>query len=421
MVDGVMYVVIFILLIIFVLALARPMQIAYETIRGRQIDYENRIDERINYMQNVLGRRRYVPLSSLPNIDFGATLETISEGEIRCLSVPAFVSRFNTPNFDCTEMCDDPSATYFYVGPFDRFVVNGEMLTSGGYCTTNSVPRQCNRETSVIVHGLNQWTCIAEDPRYFAGEQNMVQTAGRQHVDSIRPDQIDRIVLFDRQLGMPVDVSRNTFRSHWDETLSDGSRRFEVRCDARDINNNSMFINPLNPIECLPNVCTNVQYVHPAVRPDFERGVCDCGDPDVTRVVHVDPNDPSSMCASIVHNLNQKELTYEFRIDCINMNTPVSRIRTNMLLCPEHLMESTGDAAYTFVMPGAFPMSTNGIEEPNYRLWLDVRNRVNFFQRRHDTITSEAALAIAKFKIPNKKSDKFESNAADFSYRQNNI
>lgn len=373
-----MPVVFFILVIIFVLVVARPMLIAYETIRTRQAAYEAQVDERIMYMQNVLSRRRYVPLSALPQIEFDTSLETISDGEIRCLSVPAYVAAWDTPSFDCTEMCDSPNAFYFYVGPFDRFVVGGELLRSGGYCTTNSLPRNCNRETSVVVQSLNQWSCIAEDPRYFAGAQNMTQVAGRQHAARIMPGEMGRNVLFDRQLGIPVDVSRNTFRSHWDELLSDGSRRFEMRCDARDNNRNAMFLNPFNPIECLPNVCTNVSMIHPAVRPDFENGVCDCGDPSVTRVRHIDRDDPTSMCASIVDGFDADSLSHTFRVDCVSMNTPMSRYRPNMPMCPSSLMETTGDSAYTFILPGSFPMSGNGIDEPTHRLWQDTRSRVDW-------------------------------------------
>ncbi|AXU41593.1 PIF-2 [Alphabaculovirus altermyunipunctae] len=381
-----MFVVFFILVIIFVLAVARPMQKAYDTIKLRQQRYESEVDERIFYMQNVLSRRRYVPLSTLPHIDFGTSLETISDGEIKCLSVPTYVGLFNTPAFDCTEMCDNPNAFYFFVGPFDRFVVGGELLHSGGYCTTNSLPRNCNRETSVIIQSLNQWTCIAEDPRYFAGAQNMTQVAGRQHADRIRPGQVERNVLFDRQLGIPVDVSRNTFRSSWDELLTDGSRRFEMRCDARDINDNVMFVNPLNPIECLPHVCTNVSNITPMVRPDFVNGVCDCGNFAETRVRNMIPDDPTSMCASVVDGFDREALAHVFRIDCISLNMPISRFSPNMLLCPEELMETTGDSAYSLILPGTFPMSGTGIHEPTYRQYRDMRSRINW--RIHRPIPS---------------------------------
>ncbi|AKC91655.1 pif2 [Lambdina fiscellaria nucleopolyhedrovirus] len=352
---------------------------AHETIKRAQTEYNETVDDRIDYMENVLQRRHYVPLENLPHIDFDTNLGTINEGEVKCMSVPVYVGANNTANYDCSQLCDNPAAVYFFVDEYNRFVVNGQLLMTGGYCTTNSLPRNCNRETSVILHSLNQWSCIAEDPRYYAGQDNMVQVAGRQHYTKIAPGQIDRNVLFDRLLGAEVNISRNTFRAHWDEQMPDGSgRRFEMRCNALDDKHNRMFVNPLNPIECLPNVCTEVNYVHTDVRPNFETGECDCGDVNVTRVQHVVAGDRTSMCASIVDGFNRERMSHYFRVECTNLDTPITKFSALRMLCPDSTFTQNTDPAFTFTLPGSFPMSGNGIDEPTYRVYLETRGRINY-------------------------------------------
>ncbi|ABF47448.1 PIF-2 [Clanis bilineata nucleopolyhedrovirus] len=373
-----MFFLIITLTILFLALLYKPMYDAYVTIKAAQEQYNATVDERIDYMQNVLQRRHYVPLEALPAVRFNTNLGTLNEGEIKCMSVPIFVGDDDTPNFDCASLCDNPTARYFFVGAYDKFVINGQLLTRGGYCTTSSVPRNCNRETSVIIHTLNHWSCIAEDPRYFAGTHNMTQVAGRQHVSRIAPGQIEQNILFDRLLGMEVNVTRNTFRKNWDELMEDGTRRFEVRCNARDDHNNLMFVNPLNPIECLPNVCTNVVNVHPDVRPNFETGECDCGDEHITRVRHVIPEDRTSMCASIVDQFDRNTLSNLYRVECVNMDMPVSRLPHVHLLCPGNTFTQNTDNAYLFSLPGTFPVSENGIDEPTYQFYMDTRSRINY-------------------------------------------
>jgi hypothetical protein len=298
------------------------------------------------------------------------------------MSMPMFVSEIDLPLFDCSQVCDNPAAVYFFVDDTDTFVVNGVRLSRGGYCTTNSMPRNCNRETSVVLMSWNQWTCIAEDPRYFAGTNNMIQVAGRQHFDRILPGDGDRNVLFDRRLGREVNVATNTFRSSWDELMADGTRRFEMRCNARDSNHNQMFVNPLNPLECLPNVCTNVSHVHPSVRPVFETGECECGNEAVTRVTHIVPGDPTSKCASIVDGFNRTTASHHFRVECINLHSSVLDFAPNKLLCPTDIFNTQTDAAFAFEVPGSYPLSGNGIDEPTHRFYMDTKSRVNYSDTR---------------------------------------
>ncbi|AGR57169.1 PIF-3 [Choristoneura rosaceana nucleopolyhedrovirus] len=371
-----------ILIVLFLFALlfivVWPFYQAFYHIHSAQKDYNNTLTDRIEYIEKVMRRRHYVPMEALPSVRFDTNLGTLAGETLRCMSVPLYVSELDLPLFDCSEVCEDPGAVYFFVGAGDTYVVNGHKLAVGGYCTTNSVPRDCNRETSVVLMSLNQWTCIAEDPRYFAGTSNMTQLAGRQHFDRILPGQSDRNILFDRLLGREVNVATNTFRRSWDELLEDGSRRFEMRCNARDSNNNLMFLNPLNPLECLPNVCTNVNYVHSSVRPVFESGECDCGDEAVTRVRHVVPGDSASMCASIVDGLDVNTASHRFRVDCVNTYTLVERFSSNKLLCPSDTFDSNTDAAFAFEVPGSYPMSGNGLDEPTHRFFLDTRSRVRY-------------------------------------------
>ncbi|ACF05382.1 hypothetical protein [Adoxophyes orana nucleopolyhedrovirus] len=378
-----LFILILVIIVLFLIILTvNPYYKAYNLIKYNQVNYLTTLDENIDKINNVLMRRNYVPLNSLPDIIFNTDLGTKNDGDLKCLSVPIYVGIFETPNFDCALVCDNPSAAYFYVGEQDKFIINGELLSKGGYCTTSSIPRNCNRETSVILLSFNQWTCLAEDPRYFSGAHNMTQVAGRQHINRIKAGEIEKNILFDKLLGTEVNVARNTFRSHWDELLPDGTRRFEMRCNARDNFNNQMFVNPFNPIECLPNVCTNVTNVHPTVRPNFVTGECECGDVNVTRLVHVTPGDRTSMCASVVDGFDRNLMSHQFRIECVNLDLSVEHFSSNKLLCPPDLFAQNTDNAYTFTLPGSFPLSGNGIDEPTYRLYMETRNRVTYNTNR---------------------------------------
>ncbi|QDL57072.1 PIF-2 [Dione juno nucleopolyhedrovirus] len=371
-----------ILIALFVFALFYilmwPFYRAFVHIQHGQQNYNETLTNRMEYIEGIMRRRHYVPMETLPSVRFDTNLGTLAGESFKCMSVPLYVSEIDLPLFDCSQVCEDANAVYFFVGDGDTYVVNGHKLATGGYCTTNSVPRDCNRETSVVLMSLNQWTCIAEDPRYFAGTNNMTQLAGRQHFDQIMPGQSDRNILFDRLLGREVNIATNTFRRNWDELLADGSRRFEMRCNARDNNNNLMFVNPLNPLECLPNVCTNVNYVHSTVRPVFESGECDCGDEAVTRVRHIVPGDPTSMCASIVDGLDVATASHRFRVECVNTHTSINNFSSNKLLCPVDTFDSNTDAAFAFEVPGSYPLSGNGLDEPTHRFYMDTRTRVRY-------------------------------------------
>nr|QGY99290.1 PIF-1 [Cydia pomonella granulovirus] len=341
-------------------------QIHYETVARNQL-----LDD--DDYRESMHRRRYAPLHTLPTVRWHSNFDTIGGS---CFSVPTLVTTSNTGTFDCTAVCNDERAVYFFVNPHDKFIVNGARLVSGGYCTVNSVPRHCNSETSLIMHSVNQWTCIAEDPRFYAGEGNLIQVAGRQHSDEVLPEEMDKIVLWDNVTGAPVNPVVNTFRYSWDDRMEDGSRRFEVKCGALDQRHNEMFLNPYNEIECLPNVCTSVQWAHRDVKPVFDGGVCDCGDVNMTRVEHIDVNDRSSKCAAIVNRLDGVERSYSFRVDCLSLDTPITEFAENKLLCPPEIFNQNTDFAYTFTLHGVVPLSGNGIDEPTTGLWRDTRNRV---------------------------------------------
>lgn len=368
-----MWLLVFIIFIVLLVVLYAPLVNTHTQLLLEAGDRDALLND--DNFKEQMQMRRYTPLHVLPTVRWHSNFNTLNN-TTSCFSVPTLVTPTNTGTFDCTAVCNDERAVYFYVGANDHFIVNGVQLISGGYCTMNSVPRNCNSETSLIFYSVNQWTCIAEDPRYFAGEGNLVQIAGRQHGESILAEEMNKIVLWDNLLNRQVNPVTNTFRYSWDDRMSDNRRRFEVKCDALDIRHNLMFNNPLNPIECLPNVCTPVQWVHRDVKPIFEKGVCDCGNVNNTRVQHVNINDPSSFCASVVNRLNNTERQYLFRMECLSLDTPITFYANNKLLCPPDIFNQNTDFAYTFTLNGVVPMSGNGIHEPTSRLWSETRNRV---------------------------------------------
>nr|AAN77187.1 unknown [Choristoneura fumiferana granulovirus] len=145
---------------------------------------------------------------------------------------------------------------------------------------------------------------------------------------------------------------------------------------------NQMFLNPLNNIECLPNVCTSVQWVNRNVRPNFETGICDCGNVNTTRVQHIDENDNTSKCAAIINRLDTNRRAYSFRVECLSLDTPVNEYRVNKLLCPPDIFNQNTDFAFTFTLDGIIPLSGNGIHEPTTRLWEDTRSRIEWKNER---------------------------------------
>lgn len=370
-----MLILIIITFVLLIFLLYLPLYFAHQQIVDDGKERQNLLADQD--FQNNMKQRRYSPLHVLPTFRWHNNFDTL-EGSSNCFSVPTLVTSNNTGTFDCAAVCNDYRAVYFYVGPNDLFIVNGSRLISGGYCTMNSVPRNCNSETSLILHSVNQWTCIAEDPRYFAGEGNLIQIAGRQHGNQILPEDVDKIILWDNEFNRPVNPVVNTFRYSWEDKMADGRRRFEVKCDALDLRHNQMFLNPLNHIECLPNVCTSVQWVHRDVKPIFENGVCDCGDVNTTRVQHINQNDNTSKCASIINRLDETQRDYNFRVECLSLDTPIGEYQENKLLCPPDIFNQNTDFAFTFTLNGVVPLSGNGIHEPTTTLWKDTRNRIQW-------------------------------------------
>ncbi|APO13925.1 PIF-2 [Plodia interpunctella granulovirus] len=366
------------LFVLFLYILYLPLKTTYDVMYTEMLERNALVND--DEFREAMKNRRYTPLHALPAVRWHYNFDTL-EGSSSCFSVPTLVTVTNTGTFDCAAVCNDDRAVYFFVNPNDKFVVNGTLLMSGGYCTMNSVPRNCNSETSLILYSVNQWTCIAEDPRYFAGEGNLVQIAGRQHGDHILPGDADKIVLWDNERNRAVNPVMVSHRYTWDDRMADGKRRFEVRCEALDIRHNLMFNNPHNEIECLPNVCTTVNWIHRDVRPNFDNGTCDCGNFNNTRVRHITDSDPTSMCASIVNRLDFQEGAYEFRVGCLSLDTPITEYHEDKLLCPPDIFNQNTDFAYTFRVEGVVPMSGNGIDEPTTRLWKETRNRINWHRR----------------------------------------
>ncbi|AAP85676.1 ORF_39 [Adoxophyes orana granulovirus] len=367
---------IFVLLIVLILMLYilyQPLHQAYIVMR-KQSD-QRQILFADDSLKEAMRRRRYAPLHTLPTVKWQNVYTDTAGGA--CFAVPVLVTVNDTGTFDCSSICDNETAVYFFVNSSDNYIVNGTRLIRGGYCTLNSIPRNCNSETSLILYSVNQWTCIAEDPRYYAGESNIVQIAGRQHSDQILAVDIDKIVLWDNMLQRSVNPFVNTHRHNWDEKIAGSDvRRFSVQCNALDIRHNQMFINPYNALECLPNVCTSARGVHRDVKPDFVRGVCDCGDFDITRVRHIDENAPSSRCASIVNRLIKENRDYQFRVECLSLDTPITDYSPTKPLCPPEIFNQNTDFAYTFTLQGVVPLSGNGIDEPTHGLWRDTRSRI---------------------------------------------
>nr|QKV50198.1 ORF37 protein [Plutella xylostella granulovirus] len=360
-----------VLVLLFIYLMYHPLHMAFYDVVD-DAEERNRLlnDETF---RRQLRDRRYAPLHTLPsvsvNVDGPAT---------GCFSTPTLVTRNDVPSFDCSAVCGTEASAYFYVDEHRKVAVDGVLLGVGGYCTTNSVPRLCNSETSILLYGANQWTCIAEDPRYFAGEANMIQMAGRQHSELVNGEQLRKNVLWDNLLNVEVNPTANTLRRGWDDVMEDGKRRFEVRCDALDLKHNAMFVNPYNAIECLPNVCTDVNHAHPDVRPDFVTGFCECGDQNVTRVRHIQEEDRTTKCASIVNRVHRDANTADFRVDCLSLDSPVSSFSRDKLLCPPSIFNTNSDFAYTFTLRGVNNVSGNGIHEPTYRLWADTRSRIRW-------------------------------------------
>ncbi|AAQ96432.1 per-os infectivity factor 2 [Neodiprion sertifer nucleopolyhedrovirus] len=377
------FIVITILVLLGIYIFTKPLLDTIYVIQTAQTKYVDTIDENVEAIEKNLAESRYVPLENLANIDINNSTELMN-GENKCFAAPIRVSNVETSTFDCTTVCENESASYFFVDENDIFVINGSRLSSGGYCSTTALPTKCNRETSIVLYSVNTWTCIAEDPRFFAGESNSVQIAGRQHSRFILSGYEQYNILYDKLLENEVDITRNTLRTSWDELLDDGTRRFVVLCNALDVNYNEMFVNPYNEIECLPNVCTNVQYAHRDVKPDFVNGVCDCGDYSVTRMQHVTSGDETSLCANIINESDYDNNVYKFRSDCLKMTDVVSKLETDgvRLFCPPDVFNTTGDAAYQVEVKGFACRTNNGVDELTYRLENDFGDRLTYINDR---------------------------------------
>lgn len=194
------------------------------------------------------------------------------------------------------------------------YVYENEFVESGIYCTVE--PPICNLNTGYVVATVNSATCVSKYPRLFGGPtaSNIIACNDEFHPGT-------GSVLWDYANNEAVNPS-TVLITHENETLPDGSYRF--RCKYNETRNRNPYIpHPLDRFHPIIDKCNNTIYaadysVHADVtETNWE---CNCGDFAITRVKHLDSNNPKSICTSCYRQVSDD--TYTVPFICFRENAP---------------------------------------------------------------------------------------------------
>lgn len=285
----------------------------------------------------------------------------------QCSNAPLFMGPLTTNinDVDCIMACVNDNAKVFTVTTKTVITFDTSVLKSGNYCTLGPRP-ECNMNTTYALMTINSITCLSKFPKLIGGKLGTeIVACNNQQIYS--PNNI----LWDYKNNEPVDVFLTTFINE-DEQLKDGQYRFRCNFNGLDIHSNKYIQHPQNRLHPIKNYCTNlIVAAHPDVkmiiRDDGNSFTCDCGDPNVTRVKHINPNDPQSQCSTVsfeVETVEKSKQRITIPYKCFTLFSPISDV-AQLPPCPDELFTDNGSkiAAVSF----EFTTDPNAlIEHPLY-------------------------------------------------------
>ncbi|ATZ81582.1 PIF-2 [Drosophila innubila nudivirus] len=314
-----------------------------------------------NKIQNLLNGSG---INNIPSLNIVTTNPEIIKAN-ECGNGPAYIGKTGTDH-DCTQICSNSSASVINVAENEMYIYENTTLQVGAYCIIGDRP-QCNMNTSYAMMTINSVTCRPRYPELIGGPLGNTIVACNNR-DIIDPQNI----LWDYKFNEKFNTF-TTILSNVDETLEDGSYRFQCRFNGYDTRKNQYMAHPFNRFHPIRNYCASgITSAHPNVKtiinPETGTYECDCGDFNETRVKNIDPNDKTSLCSNVSFDIkddvkNRKLMTVPYR--CFNLFSPISDVGT-YLPCPNDQLIRDGSHYSSVTIP--FSTNTNAlIEHPEYK------------------------------------------------------
>lgn len=311
-------------------------------------------------LQNLLNGS---DINNIPRLNIVSASHSVTAAN-NCSRGPVYLGSTGN-DADCVRLCANSSASAIRVRPGETYVNDSSVLRTGVHCVLGEPP-QCNMRTSYAMMTVNSITCRSKFPRLVGGPFGTTVVACNNRLYN---DQ--RNVLWDRRYQRPFDPL-STVVTDEDELLADGKPRFSCVFNGLDDRGNRYVRHPVERYHPTRNWCARHIYrAHPSVttRYNLNKGtaVCDCGDPKVTRVRNMIPDDPSSPCVDIQRTVKQdvkdrKILTLPY--NCFTLFSTLDDVG-RYLPCPSGQFTRQGSQMSSVQIP--FSTNTDAlIEHPLY-------------------------------------------------------
>jgi hypothetical protein len=364
-------------LVVFVVLLAAYL--VYHTLVYR-FD-ERALDAQNDATLEKLGdndKRRLLNGSGINNIP-GLKLVTPNKALAlanECANGPVYYGEEEATDADCVRLCSNSSAQALHVPPgTSDYIFDSKVLRAGTHCRIGERP-ECNLRTSYVIMTINSVVCRSKFPRLVGGPTGTTVVAcNDQYIHD------PQNVLWDGKVHAAFDPYTVDAQNE-DELLPGGGFRFTCRFRGMDERRNVYQEHPADRLRPIKNYCAHrIFAAHPAVKTIFsDKGasyICECGREEDTRVRHLNPDDPTSVCSQsshrITHDVKDRYLQ-EVPYDCFTMFSPITDV-TRLLPCPDKIFTSQGPMQGSVTVP----FSTKDHELIEHPRYADLKGEARVF------------------------------------------
>lgn len=275
-------------------------------------------------------------INNIPKLNLITSNNTLSKAN-DCERGPVRINDLSVDgltNTDCVRLCLSSDANLFRVNQNNLVTYESKMLEPGQYCKMGQLP-ECNPKTTISMITVNSIHCQSKFPNLFGGELgNKIIACNNNIIND------PKNILWDFKENKPVSPWTTTILD--ENEIHDEDFRFKCKFFGLDNKLNAYISHPKNRFHPIRNYCAAlITNAHDDVKTVFsDDGLsykCDCGDPSVTNVQHINADILNSQCSSVKeeHKRLEKEkfrMTVPYR--CFNINSPIEDV-LHVPPCPD--------------------------------------------------------------------------------------
>ncbi|KAI5630602.1 pif-2 [Venturia canescens] len=279
-------------------------------------------------------------INNIPQLNLITTNAVVALAN-KCGKGPVFIGSKDATDSECIKTCLSSTAKVLNVRDDHTFYYS-VILKRGAHCIIGPRP-ECNMRMTRALMTINSVTCRSRFPSLVGGPLGTQVVACNNLVINDPKN-----VLWDYKYDTQFDPDL-TILDHEDERLPDGSYRFRCKFRGKDARNNFYVQHPNNRFHPFKNYCTANAYgtldeMGAIISDDKRSFVCDCGNPERTRMYNMFPNDPKSQCSPHTlkagpaekkdpgHEMNTKQIL-SVPYKCFTTKSPIDDI-ANYMPCP---------------------------------------------------------------------------------------